>query len=76
VQFAKRCQDGVEHAIKFYLSRTAFDRELGLYQDVHLREILVPLVQFDENDTRVVRSSSGYVFPPFIVVERGEVWVP
>ena len=73
MQFVQRCQDGAELAVKFFLARGAFERELGYYQSAKLRDILVPVVHFDGNQNGTVRSSSGYAFPPFIVVERGEV---
>ena len=73
VQFVQRCQDGAEMAVKFFLTPSGYDRELAYYQDPTLRAILVPVAYFDGNEGGAVRSSSGYVFPPFIVVERGEV---
>lgn len=73
LQFVNRCQDGAELAVKFFLSQVAFENEIQHYQDPKLREILVPVVFSDGNETGSVCTRSGYVFPPFIVVERGEV---
>ena len=60
-------------AVKFFLAPGAFERELGYYQNAKLRDILVPVVHYDDNESGTARSSQGYVYPPFIIVERGEV---
>jgi hypothetical protein len=73
MQFVQRCQDGADLAVKCFLSHDAYENELQYYQDPGLREILVPVVHFDGNESGSVCTRSGYTFPPFIVVERGEV---
>lgn len=74
MQFVQRCQDGAEFAVKFFLAPGAYESELAYYQNPALREILVPVAHSEGNGGGVVRSKGGYVFPPFIIVERGEVW--
>lgn len=70
----QRSQDEEEVAVKFFLEAGAFERELGFYCDARLRGLLVPVVHhMGDDDGGGVRARSGYEFPPFIVVERGEV---
>jgi hypothetical protein len=71
----QRVQDGAGVAVKFFFSAEAYEREVRYYQEPVLRQILVPVVFYDDNRVGSVCSSDGYVFPPFIVVERGEVCV-
>jgi hypothetical protein len=73
MQFVQRCQDEADLAVKFFLSHDAYENELQYYQDPGLREIMVPVVHFGGNENGEVCTRSGYAFPPFIVVERGEV---
>jgi hypothetical protein len=73
MQFLRRCQDGADLAVKFFLSQEAYANEILHYQDSRLCEILVPVIYFHNNESGSVCTRSGYVFPPFIVVERGEV---
>jgi len=73
VQFMQRHQDEEDVAVDCFLSRGAFERELESYQDARLRAVLVPVLHGDNNESGDVRTRSGYVFPPYIVVERGEV---
>lgn len=73
-QFMQREQNEEEVAVKFFLSHSAFERELGYYSDPKLRGLLVPVVHHaGDDDGGGVRTRSDYRFPPFIVVERGEV---
>lgn len=73
VQFMRRVPDQVQYAIKFFLqNEKAFEREHELYSDPALRPMLPEALHIVPNkDSRVV-SESGYVFPPFIMVEKGE----
>ena len=75
MQFMDRANDGAGFAVKFYLSRKAFERELALYERPELRKLLVPIAQVCENRNAEVRSPRGYVFPPFAIMERCEVWL-
>ena len=45
--------------------------EAALYQHPQLRRTLPPLHRAVRNVDEAVVSRSGYVFPPFIVLERG-----
>jgi hypothetical protein len=54
-----------------FVQEADFVAEVALYQDRVLRRALPPLCQATANRDRTVTSRSGYVFPPFIVLERG-----
>jgi Protein kinase domain len=72
VQFATRVADKAPYAIKFFLRHEAFDTELALYQRKDLRDMLPVLASAERNDGPVPHSSGGVVFPPFLIMERGE----
>ena len=76
VQFARSLVSGDEFAIKFYLHQTAFQRERLLYQDATLRVMMPATHAIEDNAPReghaVERAPNGYVFPPCIIIERGE----
>jgi hypothetical protein len=66
-----------EYAIKFYVQRTAFERERVLYQDEALRSMMPATHALVDNlpsgpAGEVLRAPNGYVFPPCIIIERGE----
>ena len=70
----QRQQNDEEVAVKFFLSRDAFERELAYYSNPKLCGLLVPVVHHvGDDDGGGVRANCGYEFPPFIIVERGEV---
>lgn len=73
VQFVRRVPDQVQFAVKFFLHNdSAFKRELELYETPALRSILPEALHIRTNEDSAVRAASGYVFPPFIIVEKGE----
>eukprot|EP00892_Ulva_mutabilis_P000884 jgi/Ulvmu1/10797/UM069_0032.1 len=72
VQFARRIQNGAEYAIKFFTNRHAFARELALYSNPTLRAMMPAVSAVQDNSDGRVQDSTGFAFPPFIVVERGE----
>jgi hypothetical protein len=72
VQFV---HDPVEHsslAVKFFFKLEAFQREAALYADPVIRVMMAATRSLCANTDGVLRSSSGIVFPPHIVIERGE----
>ena len=48
-----------------------FEEEVALYRDPVLRAVLPAILYASANANGDVRSQSGYVFPPFMVLERG-----
>lgn len=75
IQFAS-CELGSgDVAIKFFSRRAAFEREEALYTRRELRSMMPAVVQLERNEGGTVRAPGGYVFPPCIVVEKGEVRV-
>jgi len=57
-------------AVKFFLSQVAFDEEMQLYAEERLRSMM-PVMR-DAMRAGEVKSFSGYAFPAFVVLERGE----
>lgn len=53
------------------MQRGEFEEEVSLYRDPTLRKVLPHLVRVNDNKDGTVRSRSGYVMPPFFVLERG-----
>jgi serine/threonine protein kinase len=54
-----------------FLDKTEFEDEVSLYRTPALARIMPDLLHADDNASGAVRSRSGYVFPPFFVLERG-----
>jgi hypothetical protein len=78
VQRARGKDDGLEYAIKFFTSRHAYERERSMYADRDLRDALPPVTDIRPNEDGAVTAVDGWVFPPFIVTDRGEsldTWV-
>ena len=48
-----------------------FEEEVALYREPALARIMPDLLHADHNASRAVCSRSGYIFPPFLVIERG-----
>ena len=61
-------------AVKFFLSRTAFDAELELYRVEALRNMMPEIkMEVSNNESSAIeRNSRGYPWPPCIVLEKGE----
>ena len=60
-----------EFAIKFDTAGDAFAREADLYKDPQLRDMMPATAEVTRSGT-AVHARSGFVFPPAIVIERGE----
>lgn len=60
------------HGLQFYNSRDTYDRELAMYDDPKLREVLLPIVQASDNEDQSITGPHNFVFPPFAITERGE----
>jgi hypothetical protein len=72
VQFARKVLDGQDYAIKFFVSREAFQPEAGLYLASPLGKFLPVVKEICDNDDGGYRDAQGHSLPPFIVMERGE----
>ena len=72
VQFMRSARTEEAVAVKFFLSRKAFDAELELYQVDVLRSMM-PAIRLEMNNADgTERNSRGYPWPPCIVIEKGE----
>lgn len=58
--------------IKFYLDMDAFNTERALYQDAGLKLCLPSTLAAEGNSRGDYKTSYGYVFPPFVVMERSQ----
>jgi hypothetical protein len=58
-------------ACRFFSERADFDSEVALYRDPVLEQVLPKLLIANGNEGGAMRSRSGFVFPPYIVTERG-----
>jgi serine/threonine protein kinase len=78
VQFAHHIsQANSEYAIKFYTQFDAFARERDLYMEPVLRKMMPATHEFIGNEDKAIHMPDGYIFPPSIVIEKGEsldVW--
>ena len=72
VQFMRSKRSDVAVAVKFFLSRTAYDAELELYRVDVLRGMMPEVQLTVANGDAAERSSRGYAWPPCIVLEMGE----
>jgi serine/threonine protein kinase len=61
-----------DYAVKFFLQREVFEREAELYQNAVLRAMMPATVEICANANGEHTGPSGFAFPPFIVIERGE----
>jgi hypothetical protein len=59
-------------AVKFFFKPEAFQREAALYADPVLRAMMAATRAVCANADGALRSPGGFVFPPHIVIERGE----
>ena len=70
VQFMRWARTEEPVAVKFFLSQATFDKEMQLYAETSLRSMM-PVMR-EAMRAGQVRIRSGYVFPAFVVLERGE----
>ena len=72
VQFMRSARTEEAVAVKFFLSRKAFDAERELYKVDVLRSMM-PAIRLElSNADGAERNSRGYPWPPCIVIEKGE----
>ena len=78
VQMARSKTSGLEFAIKFFISSTAFAAERAMYKregDSHSNDLahFLPKVHcVEENLDGALKDVHGHALPPCIVMERGE----
>ena len=70
VQFMRWARTEEPVAVKFFLSQATSDEEMQLYAEDSLRSMM-PVMR-EAMRAWEVRNRSGYVFPAFTVLERGE----
>jgi hypothetical protein len=72
VQFAHSAShDFFQYAIKFFNDLDVFDSEAALYAHPQIKQTLPPLTLACDNRDGAVRSPNGFVYPPFLIMERG-----
>ena len=59
-------------AIKFYMDWSAFERERDVYRVPALKAMMPVPLAVDDNRSLQCRSPHGYVFPPFVIISRGQ----
>lgn len=59
-------------AIKFYLSKRTFDTERLLHGDMDVQCHMPATLSMHDNSSSSVKTASGYVLPPFVVMQRGQ----
>lgn len=72
VQFMRSALSEEAVAVKFFLSRSAFEQETALYSNEVLKGMMPATREVVGNTDGVAVSSRGYQWPPFIVLEKGE----
>jgi hypothetical protein len=60
------------YAVKFFSNVDAFESESALYGGSVLRAMMPATREIRDNADSQQRAPGGYVFPPFIAIERGE----
>ena len=72
VQFMRSTRAEEFVAVKFFLTDTAYDTEMQLYEVDVLRSMMPAIRMELRNVDAAERSSRGYAWPPCIVLEKGE----
>jgi hypothetical protein len=67
-EFIRACR----YAIKFFTKRAGFQRERRLYDKPTLRSMMPAVIEVVSNADNRYATADGFVFPPCLVVERGE----
>jgi serine/threonine protein kinase len=72
VQFVHDASERRDYAVKFFFKADAFHREATLYANPVLRAMMAATRAVCHNADGALRAPNGFVFPPHIVIERGE----
>jgi hypothetical protein len=60
------------YAIKFFSTRAGFERERRLHDKPAMPNMVPAVIEAISNEDRRYRTEDGFVFPPCLVMERGE----
>lgn len=58
--------------MKFYTHQPAFEAERAMHDLPQVRVMMTATIAVEDNAGGAWRAPNGYVFPPFIIMERGE----
>jgi hypothetical protein len=72
VQFAHGVNDGLDYALKFYLSKKAAIAEGELYKNEALGPLLPNAETLCMNEEGEETDAHGVPLPPFLIMEKGE----
>ena len=59
-------------AIKFYMDKSAFERERALYTEAELKSVMPATLAAEDNASGAISTPYGYTFPPFVIIECGQ----
>ena len=59
-------------AIKFYMDKSAFQRERALYNEAQLKPVMPATLAAEDNASGTISTPYGYTFPPFVIIECGQ----
>ena len=59
-------------AIKFYMDKSAFQKERELYDEAQLKSVMPATLAAEDNASGTIRTPYGYSFPPFVIIECGQ----
>ena len=54
------------------MDRSAFQHERDLYEDTALKSMMPATLAINDNQAGQCRTPYGYVFPPYVIIERGQ----
>eukprot|EP00892_Ulva_mutabilis_P005987 jgi/Ulvmu1/3760/UM175_0007.1 len=66
-----RNKSSLQVAIKFFLEKAAFEKELQIYCHPMLQQAVPARLAMEDNSTGACRTPYGFVFPPFLIIECG-----
>jgi hypothetical protein len=72
VQFGHGTSDGIEYAMKFFVSRSAFETEAAVYCNSALCKLIPGLKMISSNADGSSCDGFGRPLPPCLVMEKGE----
>lgn len=72
VQFARGMTDQLDYAIKFFVSKKAFDEEGDFYKNSPLGSLLPKCLALCPNDDNMETDAHNIPLPSFLIMEKGE----
>jgi hypothetical protein len=72
VQFARGITDQLDYAVKFFVSKRAFDEEGDFYKSSPLGPLLPKCLALCGNEDGKETDAHGIPLPPLLIMERGE----